>query len=195
MGSATLKRFLDEGSPREDVMYAEWALRTAIYRASAAMEETLENFPVTWVRWMRPILFPPGSERRPPKDHLTARVGRSILDGGMGRERLTRDIFVPSAPTLGLGLLEDALRKTVEARPVEEKLRQAVRERRLPRAPLRELIPGAVAANIISELEARLLESAITARREAVEVDAFPPGYLTFRRERSPLTGEPVSRK
>lgn len=195
MGSATLKRFLDEGSPREDVMYAEWALRTAIYRASTAMEETLENFPVTWVRWMRPVLFPPGSERRPPKDRLTSRVGRSILEGGAGRERLSRDIFVPATPTLGLGLLEDALQKTLEARPVEEKLRQAVRERRLLRAPLRELIPGALAANIISELEARRLESALTARTEAVQVDAFPPGYLTFRQDRLPLTGEPVSQK
>src|SRR4029079_11651067 len=141
--------------------------------ASTAMEETLENFPVTWVRWMRPVLFPPGSERRPPKDRLTSRVSRSTLEGGAGRERLSRDIFVPATPTPGLGLLEDALQKTLEARPVEEKLRQAVRERRLPRAPLRELIPGALAANIISELEARRLESAMAARTEAVQVDAF----------------------
>jgi len=122
-------------------------------------------------------------------------VGRSILEGGAGRERLTRDIFVPATATPGLGLLEDALTKTVTARPVEEKLRRAVRERRLQRAPFGELILPAMSANIISESEARLLETAITARTEAVQVDAFPPGYLTFRRERSPMTGEPVTRK
>jgi len=195
MGSATLKRFLDEGSPREDVMYAEWALKTAVHRASAAMDETLENFPVAWVRWMRPVLFPPGSYRRPPSDRLTALVGRSILEGGAGRERLTRDMFVPNAPTPGLGLIEDALAKTVAARPVETKLRQAVRIRRLSRAPLRELIEPGIAANIITAPEARLLESALAARTEAVQVDAFPPGYLTMRRERPLLSGEPVSKK
>ena len=195
MGSATLKRFIDDGSPREDVIYAEWALRTAIYKASIAMDETLENFPVSWVRWMRPVIFPPGSERRPPKDRLTSRVARSILEGGKGRERLTQEIFVPATSTPGLGLLEDALAKTVEARPVEEKLRQAIRQRRLPRAPLRDLLEPAMEANVISELEARLLETAQIARTEAVQVDAFPPGYLTFRRERSPFPGEPVSQK
>jgi acyl-CoA dehydrogenase len=195
MGSATLKRFIDEGRPQEDVLYAEWALRTAIYRANSAMEDTLVNFPVTWVRWMHPVLFPPGSERRPPKDRLTSRVGRSILDGGPGRERLTRDIFVPTTATPGLGLLEDALAKTVAARPVEEKLRRAMREKRLPRAPLQDLIPQAVSASIITSPEADVLESALTARSEAVQVDAFPPGYLTFRRERTPMTGEPVTRK
>ena len=60
---------------------------------------------------------------------------------------------------------------------------------------MRELYEPGVMADVISLSEARLLESAIAARTDAVQVDAFPPGYLTFRRERSPLTEEPVTRK
>jgi acyl-CoA dehydrogenase len=195
MGSATMKRFLDEGSSREDLLYAEWGMKTAIHRASAAMDDVLENFPVRWVRWMRPILFQPGSYRRPPSDRLTALVGRSILEGGDGRRRLTREMFVPGSPTPGLGMLEDALAKSLLARPVEDKLRRAVRERRLPRAPLFQLVDPGLASGVISMEEAELLRSALEARTEAVQVDAFPPGYIGIRRERAPLAGEVISRK
>jgi acyl-CoA dehydrogenase len=195
MASATMKRFVDDGEPAEDVLYARWAMETAIYRAGTAMDEVLANFPVVWVRWMRPIVLPLGSSRRPPRDRLTARVGRSILEGGTGRARLTQDIFVPGASAPGLGALEDALAKTLLARPVEETLRQAVRQRRLARAPLSELVRTGLAAEIISSDEARLLESALAARKDVIQVDAFPPGYLGIRKERAPLTGEIVPQK
>jgi len=195
MGSATLKRFLDDGSRSEDLPFARWAMQTSVHRAAVAMDEVLENFPVAWVRWMRPIVFPFGAYTRPPRDRLTAQVGRSILEGRSGRETLTRDIFIPSPGTPGLGTLEDALAKTVAARPVEEKLRSAVRERRLTRGSLQEQIPAALSLGIIARDEAHLLESALTARTEAIQVDAFPPGYLGLRKKRAPRTGEIVPQK
>ena len=193
LGSATLKRYLDEGSRAEDLPHARWALQTAVYRSSLAMDEVIENFPVSWVRWMRPIVFPPGAYARPPRDGLTAEVGRSILEGRPARLVLTQDIFVPDSDTPGLGTLEDALAKTVAARPVEEKIRAAVRARRLERAPLPEHSRAALAAGVITRDEFQRLEAALLARTEAIQVDAFPPGYLGLRR--APQRGEIVPQK
>ena len=179
LASAVAKDFVDDGSPEEDLPFARWAMETTLYRTSTAMEGVLDNFPGAWVRLCRPVLFPPGSRLRPPSDRLTALVGRAIQEGNPGRERLTRDIFVPRAGTPGLGTLEEALAKTVAARPVEEKLKDAVRRGRIARASGESFLASGIAAGIITPEEARLWDAAVAARREAIQVDSFPGEALT----------------
>jgi acyl-CoA dehydrogenase len=80
---------------------------------------------------------------------------------------------VPGPHEPGLGELEAALDKAVRALPVETKLRDAVREGRLERAPKDRLDALGLAAGIITQAEYDALAEAEAARDAVVQVDAF----------------------
>jgi acyl-CoA dehydrogenase len=105
-------------------------------------------------------------------------VARSLLDDGRVRRDLTAEIYVPGPEDPGLGRLETTLRKVVAARPVEKKLSEAVRARRLPKLGRERLAQKGLEAGIITEDELRLLREAETARDDLIQVDAFEPEFL-----------------
>ncbi len=176
LASATIKRFWDEGRPAGDEPFLRWACDHALFRIQEAFEGLLDNFPNRLVAWkLRALLFPLGARRRPPDDRLGAQVARALLEDREERLRLTRDIFVPPPGEPGLGILESALDKAVEALAVEAKLRDAVRAGRIDRGPGDELADRALEAGIIDRQEREKLRAADAARDEAIQVDAFDP--------------------
>ena len=73
----------------------------------------------------------------------------------------------------GLGRLEAALGKAVAALAVEAKIRKAVRDGLIDRAPGHQLVERALAAGVITaDEQVRVLE-ADEARNEVIQVDAF----------------------
>jgi acyl-CoA dehydrogenase len=182
LGSATLKQYVDDGCPPKDLVFARWGAEHALHQVEDALLGALRNFPVPWVRFLRIKLFPYGRTLHAPSDSLTRKAARELLDGKDARVRLSEGIFVPASGTPGLGFLELALEKTVKARPLERKLGQAVKDGALTKAPAEELAAAAREAGILSPEEHRILTDAIEARREAVQVDAFPPSFLARKR-------------
>ncbi|HEY7373994.1 MAG TPA: acyl-CoA dehydrogenase, partial [Polyangia bacterium] len=174
LGSAACKRFWDDGQRADDVPFLRWSCEQALFRIDEALRGFLANFPNRPVAWLlRLLAFPLGGSHRPPRDALGATVARSLLEGRPHRERLTSDIYVPSPQEIGLGRLEAALVACVAARPVESKIRDAVRAGRLDASPRATLAARALAAGVIGGEEQRLLEAAERGRAEAIEVDAF----------------------
>jgi acyl-CoA dehydrogenase len=186
-GSATLKRFVDDGCPQADLPLARYASEKALFEAEHALSGVLDNFPKPWIgRALRPVLFPLGARHRAPSDRRVREAARCLVNGAEGRVRLTPDVFLPSPSEPGLGSLEAALAGVLAARPIEAKLREAVRGKRIRRASRLEMVTEALAAGIISEEEARRVREADAAREEAVQVDAFPAGTLSVQhRERA----------
>jgi acyl-CoA dehydrogenase len=192
LGSAACKRFWDEGRRADDIPFLRWSCEQALFRIDEALRGFIANFPNRPVAWLlRLLVFPLGGRQRPPSDALGAVVARSLLEGKPHRERLTSDVYVPSPQEIGLGRLEAALVACVAARPVETKVRDAVRAGRLEPSPRPTLADRALAAGVISGEERRLLEAAERGRAEAIEVDAFDDlaARATERRLPSPVRG------
>jgi len=174
IGSAALKRFVDEGQPERDLPYVRWSVQHALYEIQQALQGVLRNHPNRWIRLaLRPIVFPLGARLAPPSDRLGHAVASGLLNDAEAREHLTRDIFLPPPSEPGLGLLEETLGLVVRASAVEKKVRTAVREKRLEKKPTATLVERAVAAGVISEAERRQVEEADAARDAAVAVDDF----------------------
>jgi acyl-CoA dehydrogenase len=102
-------------------------------------------------------------------------VARALLEDREERLRLTRDIYVPPPDEPGLGRLEAALDKVVDALAVEAMIRDAVRAARIDRAPGDALADLALQAGVITEEDRRRLRLADEARDEVIQVDAFDP--------------------
>jgi len=183
LGSATLKRFYDDGQPAHDLALVRWACTLALYNIQEALRGVLDNLPNRVVALaLRAIVFPFGARLRPPSDKLGGAVARGLLENREARRSLTTDIYIPPPDEAGLGHLEAALEKAVEALAVETKLRDAARAGLIDRAPGDVFADRALAANIISEDERKRLSEADEARDEAIQVDAFDPQtYKTLR--------------
>ena len=176
LGSATVKRFADEGQPARDRPFVRYACELALHRIQTALGGVLDNLPNRLVATLlRPIVFPTGARLRPPSDRLGAEVARGLLEDRDARLALTRDIYIPPPDEPGLGRLEAALDRAVEALAVETTIRDAVRAGKLDKAPGDELLERAVAEGIISSAERQRVLDADEIRAEVIKVDAFDP--------------------
>ena len=174
LGSAALKRYIDDGRPGEDNVLLLWSLDLALFHIETALAGLLDNFPVRPVAWgLRLIVLPYGLTRKMPSDVLGSEVAKTLLEGDDRRERLTADIFVPKDDAPGLGLLERALEMVVDARPVTTKIREAIKTGSVEKTPIETLAERALKAEVISPNEKRALDAANAARLKAVHVDWF----------------------
>jgi acyl-CoA dehydrogenase len=174
LASAAIRRYHDEPKTVWAYAFAQWSAYTALYRIQEALLGVMENFPVRWIgTLLRLTVFPFGARFRPPGDRLGGRVARELLEDREARRALTTEIFVPPPEELGLGRLEAALEKAVDALPIETKLRDLVREGLLDRAPGHMLDDMALAAGLISQEEYERLNAARDCRLEVIQVDAF----------------------
>jgi acyl-CoA dehydrogenase len=176
--SATLKRYEDQGRPKEDLPLLHWSVRDALWQAQQAIDAIYTNFPVPWLRgWLRFAVFPLGTPFRPPKDRHNHRCAKLVLEPGPARERLTEGIYRAQAEADPTAILEAAFLATVACEPIEKKLREAVKAGTLA---VRSGVDTAAAARergILSAEEYAEWQRKETLRRHVIKVDDFPPDF------------------
>lgn len=179
LASCALKRFHDEGQPKADIALLRWACDHALWNVQEALAGVLDNLPNRFAAAVgRALVFPLGRNLRPPSDALGATLARGLLDGDDMRLRLSREIFIPDANEDGLGRLEAALGSMVEARPVQQKIRDAIRQGALAAEPVATLPERAAAQGLITAEERCRADRAAQAQDSVIQVDAFPvPTY------------------
>jgi len=174
IASASLKRFVDEGQPEKDRPLVEWSAAYAFHHIEVALRGVLDNLPNRFVAWaLGVVVFPLGSRRRPPSDRLSAAVARLVVTDADARERLTSDVYHPRPDEPGLGKLEAACAKIVAAAPIERKIKDAIRAKKILDVDGCTLLEEARRAGVITEAEQRLACDAAAAREDIIQVDAF----------------------
>ena len=177
LATAVLRRFEAEGQRAEDVPLLRWSLDEAFRRMQVAREGIYQNLRlpgISWLvrnvggAWARLI-----SLGRSSNDSVGHRAAQTLLQPSAQRDRLTSNAHVPTDPTTALGRLEHALRACTDADPVIKKLKEGVRQGRLPKAPPAQLLDQAVEGGILTDEERALAQAAEVARAEAIAVDSF----------------------
>ncbi|PSJ18928.1 acyl-CoA dehydrogenase [Nitrosomonas supralitoralis] len=189
--SATLKRFEDDGRPNSDLPLLHWSMQDGIYRMQQAFDEFLANIPghFTFVWLLRVLVFPLGKRCRPPLDVLAHEVARLMMAPGAVRDRLTAGIHVPTAEHEPMAELEQALQCVIECGAIEAKLREAVKLRKISDHGDGQ-IDQAVQLNVITEVEASLLNKLKDLRSKVIKVDDFKQD---FEREAKSSNNESIS--
>jgi acyl-CoA dehydrogenase len=182
LGSATVKKFWDDGKPEADLPFLSWGCEKAIEEIESALAGVLENLPNRAAALaLGAVIFPLGMNGAPPSDALGGKVAQALLDDREERLRLTRDIYVPAPDDPGLGRLELALDKVMAAAPATHAVKAAVRARKFPREPEGTLLERAVQAGVIDEAAMKRIREADRARDDAIQVDEFDPRHLGHR--------------
>jgi len=179
LGSATVKKFWDDGKPEGDLPFLRWGCEKAIFEVETALAGVLANLPNRpAAALLGAAVFPLGMRSGPPSDALGGKVARALLDDREERLRLTRDIYVPPPDDPGLGRLELALDKVMAAAPASQAVKAAVRARKLEREPEGTLLERAVKAGVIDEASLKRIRESEKARDDAIQVDEFDPGAI-----------------
>lgn len=174
LASATIKRFVDAGQPARDLPFVRWSMEHSLKQIQDALDGLLTNLPTPGLGAMlRPLVFPLGRTFRGPSDRINATVARAMIEGSEAREAHTQDVYVPSETEIGLGRLEEAYAAVLAAAPVQKKLREAIKSKRLAKAPADTLTARAAQAGLISSEEEAVLDRARELRTEVVHVDSF----------------------
>jgi len=177
--SAALKRYEDEGRQRADAPLMHWAIWDAMFKAQAAIEGVISNFPNRLVAGvMRLLVFPLGRPYVVPSDALGHSVARLMIEPSATRDRLTAGMYLGSAGSDGVNLIDRALAATLAAEPVEAKIRAALRARaiddKLPAGAHNDvLVARAQAAGVITADEAQALRDTRELTARVIRVDDF----------------------
>ncbi len=94
IGSATIKRYHDEGRQRDDRPLLDWAMYDTFFRLQVAIDGVLDNFPNRFIAmWLRVLVFPKGLTLNAPFDKVGGKVATILLTPA------ARAIALPGAPT------------------------------------------------------------------------------------------------
>ncbi|MCA8974583.1 MAG: acyl-CoA dehydrogenase [Planctomycetes bacterium] len=177
LGCATLRRFEAEGRRSEDLPLVDQVLEHAFARMQEARTGIYDNLVLPGLghglRWTAGLLARINPFGRGPSDRTGHRAARTLLVPGEQRDRLTQRIWLPETDTTALGRLERAMRLCNDAEPVLKKLKDAVRQGRLPKRRPDQLLDQALETGILTQAERDLVKAAEVARGEAVAVDSF----------------------
>jgi acyl-CoA dehydrogenase len=176
--SATLKHYEDQGRQKADLPMIRWVVRDLLYHAQEAIDGILSNFPVKSVaRLLRWTIFPLGMSFRPPLDARNRESAQILLAPGEARDRLSEGVYLPKGETDPAAVLEAAFLASIACEPVDEKLRKAVKKRKITPQPGVELGSIAREKQIISAEELALWQRKEALRRNVIKVNDFPQDF------------------
>jgi acyl-CoA dehydrogenase len=160
--SCTLKRYEDEGRKLEDAPLAHWAIWDSMYKAQQAFDGVIANFPVRFIAaFLHRSIFPWGHPYVVPADDLGHEVAKSLIQPSATRDRLTAECYLPKTEQEPIGAIELALLATLEAEPIEAKIRAAEKAGRFdnnPRANVRDIAIVAAECGVITAAEFEVMK-------------------------------------
>ncbi len=176
--SATLKRFEAEGRQAADAPLMHWSVQDALFKAQQAFDGVLANYPSKPVAWfLKRVLFPLGQPLVAPSDEIGHRVAKALIEPSATRDRLTAEAYLPQVESEPVGAIELALKATLEAEPIEAKIRAAEKSGVFdddPEANVRDVAQAALKAGIVSADEYAVLKRRNDLRDIVIRVDDFP---------------------
>jgi acyl-CoA dehydrogenase len=195
LGTAVLARFEKEGRPKEQEPFMHWAMQHALARIQEGFDGLFENLRVPGLTWLLRMVVAPWSRLNvigaDPDDALGGRIASAIQEKDGAREWLTKGIYVPEALDEPVGEMEHAFRLSREAYHVGQKIKDAVREGRLPKKRPAQLLDEALEAGVITDEEVETVRRAEAARERYIQVDDFT---LEEYRESRMMPGTPTDR-
>jgi acyl-CoA dehydrogenase len=176
LASAALKDFHDKGQPENQKALLDWTCSHALKEAETALIGVLANLPNRFAAGLACILtFPLGARRKALSDRQINAVAEAMTADMDVRQALSGDIYAPNPNSPGLGALEYAFTRVLEAAPARAKLEQARRDGKLRKDRVSAMVNVALSTDILTKEEATLIEEAETLRDAVIQVSNFNP--------------------
>lgn len=176
LSSMVLKHYENQGRHAADLPLVEWACRTLLYQAQEQLHGFLRNLPNRWAAVaLRALIFPRGRMYSAPADDLGKEIVALITRPTDTRERLCAGLYATDEPGSLLGALQRALERAEALLPLEQRMREAIRNGLVTAEHPLEQIESAERQGIINMGEADQLRRFDELVMEIADVDDFEP--------------------
>ena len=179
LATTLLKYYREQGANSTDKIFVKWGLDTCLFKIQKALLDFLRNFPKRGLaRLLRILIFPYGANYCGPSDQLESQLANMMMTDKIMRERLAKNMYRGD----NIEPLEHAFNAINEVVVIEEKLQQAIKQKKLVQdAEMKIQIENAVQNGIIDSNEAERLIQARLLLQQALQVDVFAKDYLANR--------------
>ena len=176
LSSCILRKFLAGEKKNHETAVVEYALKEQFSKAQGAIEGIMANlFGLIGSFLIMPFAFfaKLNSFACPASDKLSHQIAKNLIKNGDLRNDLTSGIYISHNPHDNLGRLEYAMKLKEDCAETVAKLKQAIKEKILPKKQLSQLLEAALAVSVINLQEKHQLENMFNACLEAVLVDEY----------------------
>lgn len=179
LASMVLKNHKDNHYAEDEWPIVRWALDHLLHEYQVAFDELMANYPNRLIAGViKTAAFPIGRKFKAPLDGLEKEVTDVISQDTDARQRLTSGIFMDIAKNNPLAEVNQVFLESLELLPVQETMRQAIKEGVLPKLGGTALIEVALKKAVISKQEARQLLAFDQKLMDIINVDDFDESEL-----------------
>ena len=176
--STLLKRYRDDGSPREDQPILSWCVANCLFSYQQNILAILANYPSKPLGWLlRFLIFPLGARHHPPPDGLARKLAAQAQVAGRQRRRWTKGTYIPKAAAHPLALLEEGIRLAAGAEAPLAALQKFVRRGGSSFRYNHDYMKDAVKQRVLSLSDARLLRRYLAVVERLIRVDEFAADF------------------
>ncbi len=174
LASMVIKHYENERCPEEDFPVVQWALEYLLYEYQEAFRAIVQNFPNrVFAAVLKLMVFPIGMHFSPPGDKLEKELSDLVTQNNAMRDRMLAGLYMEDAENNPLAHANIVFLESLELEPINDKIRQAVKDKILPKQQGIELIVSAYEAGIINASEASQLKSFDEHLMSVIHVDDF----------------------
>ncbi|AHI06104.1 acyl-CoA dehydrogenase [Bdellovibrio bacteriovorus W] len=177
IATSVLRRFEAEGRRKEDLAFVHYSLKNCMAEIQKGFDGIFDNLKIPGVRWFFKGWLGAWSRINSigsqASDGWSHAIASAMMEEGGIRDRLTEGIYMPKNRDEQLGRLEYAFSVSLKADAAEKKIRKAIHTKVLPKQKPATLVDEAVAKNVITAEEGKLIQESNAVRYDAILVDDF----------------------
>ncbi len=174
LASMVIKHYENDGCPEEDFPIVQWALEYLIHDYQEAFRAIVHNYPNrALAALLKATVFPLGMCFAPPSDELEKKLVDVVTQNNAARDRLVEGLYMEDADNNPLAHVNAVFLESLALEPINGKIRQAQKDKALPKLQGLELINAAHEAGVIDDSEAEQLQSFNERLMSVIHVDDF----------------------
>jgi len=179
LASMVLKHYENDGCPEEDFPLVQWSLDYLLNHYQEAFREIIDNYPNRPLAYLLSfVVFPLGMHFKVPSDKLETRLVQSVTENNATRDRLTTGLYMEQGDNNPLAHVNEVFLQSLELEPLNKKIKQAIKDKTIPKLQGLELIVKAREAEVISKEEADQLIAFDEQLMSVIHVDDFEEDEL-----------------
>lgn len=179
LASMVIKQYENEGCPEEDFPIVQWALEYLLHDYQQAFKAIVQNYPNKAIAVLLKLtVFPVGMHFAPPSDELEKEMSGLITQNNATRDRMIDGLYMEDTDNNPLAHVNAVFLESLELEPINAKIRQALKDKTLPKLQGIELITAANKAGVISDTEANQLKNFDEHLMSVIHVDDFSEDEL-----------------
>lgn len=181
IASSVLKYYFDEKFPEHHKVYVQWSIEYCLWKAQAAMQLFLENFPNRFLSVLiKTIVFPFGHHYKKPSDRLDAQLVEMMLENGEMRKELLQDCCVTLTDHSPKKWLEKAFNDSITLASLLKQWSKMNIEALVPEYySFESKVDVAVEKRMLTMEEGDQLKEYEKLRRKVLAVDEFDRSFKT----------------